>query len=74
LLFKKRDAIRCELEKSGFVVEGDAMALVLIVPYSTDEQKAALETLFRAQNVEFIQCPRATRSNKRAISVEIKRM
>jgi len=73
-LFTARDKIKSVFEKAGFVCEGDSSALVLIVPYSSELQKAAIIGICVTSSVEFTECPRYIRSSKQAISVEIKRL
>jgi len=73
-LFTRRDEMRLLFEKAGFVCDGDSSALVLIVPYSSESQKAAIIGICAASGIEYTECPRYIRSGKRAISVEIKRL
>lgn len=73
-LYKKRDELKPTFQDSGFQTIGDEHALVIIVPYETDEQKEQITKICEDNNVEYTECPRYIRTAKKAISVEIKRL
>ncbi|HLP79374.1 MAG TPA: hypothetical protein VK158_01960 [Acidobacteriota bacterium] len=64
---------KSDLQKIGFNPVADKDALVVIVPYTTDEEKSRIETFCKEKELEIENCPRYIRSDKKAISIEVKR-
>ena len=48
--------------------------LVVVVPYSNEKEKSAIISICEAQQVEYKECPFAIRSERDAISIEVKRV
>lgn len=73
-LYAKRDEFRAKFSDAGFHVLGDMYALVLIIPYDDEEEKTEIVRICSELKVEYTECPRYIRSNRQAISVEVKRL
>ena len=56
------------------VVYPNDFGLVVIIKYSMDEEKENLINYCKNNNLEWTECPRYIRLNKKAISIEIKRL
>jgi hypothetical protein len=52
----------------------DQYGIILLVPFSTDEQKQNIIHIAHNSNIEYEECPRYIRTNSQAISLEIKRL
>lgn len=56
------------------IVYPDDYGLVVVVKFSTEEEKETLINYCKLNNLEWTECPRYIRLNKKAISIEIKRL
>lgn len=72
-LFQRRDEILSKLP-SQFNPICDENALVIIVPFKTEQERDELVAFCDSQTVEHTECPRYIRHDKPAISIEIKRL
>ena len=56
------------------VVNKDHLGFVVIVSFNDDSEKEKITTYCNQNNLEYTECPRYIRINKKAISIEIKRI
>ena len=56
------------------IVHKDDFSLVVVVKFSTEQEKEKLINYCKSNNLEWTECPRYIRLNKKAISIEVKRL
>ena len=72
LFYNKREELRQLFTEYEPI--GDEYAIVLIIPFETDEQKNHIIEKANIARIEYEECPRYIRTNSQAISLEIKRL
>ncbi|MFT7615777.1 MAG: regulator of RNase E activity RraB [Candidatus Woesearchaeota archaeon] len=73
-LIKKREQLESVFEKEQIKTIADKTALVLIIPFTTEQQQEKITALLEKENIEYELCPRYIRSMQQAVSAEIKRL
>ncbi len=72
-LTEKRNKVLQDLKEQKIVHQED-LGFVVVVKFSTDQEKETLINYCNKNNLEWTECPRYIRLNKSAISIEIKRL
>ena len=75
LLTKRKEVIN-ELKKLDIkkIINRDHLGFVVIVSFENEEEKEKIINYCKTNNLEYTECPRYIRLNKKAISIEIKRL
>jgi len=68
-----KDTIVNDLKQYDLVYPHD-LGFVVVVKYADDEEKERIIDYCKTNNLEWTECPRYIRLNKRAISIEVKRL
>lgn len=69
-LYQKRDEVKAHFSEAIC----DDFGLVVLVPYSTENEKNKILMYCSDQNLEYTLCPRFIRSSLQAVCIEIKRL
>jgi hypothetical protein len=72
-LTERRNKVIKDL-KDYNIINKDHLGFVVIIGFTTDDVKEKIINYCNTNNLEFTECPRYIRINKKAISIEIKRL
>jgi dTDP-4-amino-4,6-dideoxygalactose transaminase len=72
---KKAKEVKFDLSRLGtLILNPGSGGINVLAAFSNDEEKERLINYCKEKGVEFTECPRYIRTNKKAISIEIKRL
>lgn len=73
-LTERRNKVIDDLGDKFNIVNKNHLGFVIIVEFTTDDVKESIINYCNQNHLEFTECPRYIRINKKAISIEIKRL
>jgi len=76
-LLERRKKVIADLEKQGLgdkIINKDHLGFVVVVDYDNEQEKEKLINYCDGSKLEYTKCPRYIRINKKAISIEIKKL
>ncbi len=73
--YEKAESVKYDLRKRGFnILNPEKGGINVLVEFSGDNEKERLINYCKEKGMEYTECPRYIRTNKQAISIEIKRL